>query len=140
VIGGLVAWFAASPWVRAALRYGAVALAILLFLLALRRSGQRAGRLVEQLETTEKANDVNAGCWKRQLAVLVIATSLLSGCATVGSDLGGLGACPPVVEYSREFQAQAAEQLALLPERSAVEEMLSDYAVMREQARLCSRP
>lgn len=56
------------------------------------------------------------------------------------SDLGGLRACPPVVEYSREFQARAAEQLALLPERSAIAEMLSDYAVMREQARLCSRP
>ena len=40
------------------LRYGLTALAILLFLLALRRSGERAGRLVEQLETMEKANDV----------------------------------------------------------------------------------
>ena len=26
----------------------------------------------------------NAGCWRRRLAVLVIATSLLTGCATVG--------------------------------------------------------
>ena len=82
----------------------------------------------------------NAGCWRPRRVALGLATSLLTGCATVGSDLGGLGACPPVVEYSREFQARAAEQLALLPERSAVEEMLSDYAVMREQARLCSRP
>jgi hypothetical protein len=53
------------------------------------------------------------------------------------SNLGGLRTCPPVVEYSREFQARAAEQLALLPERSAIAEMLSDYAVMREQARAC---
>ncbi|MDQ7777848.1 MAG: hypothetical protein Q4615_19245 [Paracoccus aminovorans] len=43
---------------RAALRYGAFALAVLLFLLALRRSGERAGRIAERLETTEKANDV----------------------------------------------------------------------------------
>ena len=42
---------------RAALRYGAVALAVLLFLLALRRSGERAGRLAERLETMEKAHD-----------------------------------------------------------------------------------
>jgi hypothetical protein len=42
-----------------------------------------------------------------------------------------------VVEYSREFQAQAAEELALLPERSVIAEMLADYAVMREQARSC---
>ncbi|HEY0920081.1 hypothetical protein [Devosia sp.] len=50
--------FAASPWVRSALRYGAIILAVLLFLLALRRSGERAGRLAERLQTTEKANDV----------------------------------------------------------------------------------
>jgi len=43
---------------RTALRCGAIALAVLLFLLALRRSGERAGRLAERLETTEKANDV----------------------------------------------------------------------------------
>ena len=81
----------------------------------------------------------NAGCWKRRLAVLAIATSLLSGCATVRSEDGGLEACPPVVEYSREFQARAAEELALLPERSVIAEMLSDYAVVREQAWLCNR-
>lgn len=78
----------------------------------------------------------NARCWKRQLAALAIATSLLSGCATVGSDGSGPGACPPVVEYSREFQACAAEELDLLPEGSAIAEMMSDYAVMREQARV----
>ncbi len=79
----------------------------------------------------------NAGCWKQQLAVLAIATSLLSGCATVSSDGMLTGPCPPVVEYSREFQARAAEEIRLLPGRSAVAEMLSDYAVMREQARVC---
>ncbi len=79
----------------------------------------------------------NARCWKRRLAVLAIATSLLSGCATVGSDGSGPGACPPVVEYSSEFQARAAEELALLQESSAVAEMLADYAVMRDQARAC---
>ncbi|PTX56815.1 hypothetical protein C8N43_1480 [Litoreibacter ponti] len=53
------------------------------------------------------------------------------------SDVGSLGACSPVVEYSREFQARAAEELAQLPEGSAVAEMFSDYAVMREQSRAC---
>ena len=79
----------------------------------------------------------NAECWKRRLAVLVIATSWLTGCATAGFEANGLAACPPVVEYSREFQAQAAEELTLLPERSAISEMMSDYAVMREQVREC---
>ena len=50
-----------------------------------------------------------------------------------------LGACPPVVEYSREFQARAAKELNSLPEGSAIAEMLSDYAVMRNQARDCEQ-
>lgn len=82
----------------------------------------------------------NAGCWKRRLAALAIATNLLSGCAKGGSDGGGHRACPPVVEYSAEFQTLAAGELALLPEGSTIEEMLRDYAVMREQARVCTAP
>jgi len=77
------------------------------------------------------------GCWRLRLAVLVIATSLLTGCATAGFESGGVAACPPVVEYSREFQARAAEELALLPDGSAIAEMMADYAVMRNQARVC---
>ncbi|QQA41502.1 MULTISPECIES: hypothetical protein [Alphaproteobacteria] len=58
MIAGLLTGIAARPWVQAALRYGAIILAVVLFVLALRRFGERAGRLVERLETTEKANDV----------------------------------------------------------------------------------
>jgi hypothetical protein len=58
MIATVLTGIAASPWTRAALRYGAFALAVLLFLLSLRRSGERAGRLAERLETTEKSNDV----------------------------------------------------------------------------------
>ena len=57
-IGGLLAALAGSAWARAALRYGVTALAILLFLLALRRSGERAGRQAERLEAREKADEV----------------------------------------------------------------------------------
>ncbi|MCK0166743.1 hypothetical protein MWU52_04185 [Jannaschia sp. S6380] len=57
MIGGLVATLAGSAWARAALRYGVIALTILLFLLSLRRSGERAGRLAERLETMEKTHD-----------------------------------------------------------------------------------
>ncbi len=78
----------------------------------------------------------NVGCWKRRLAVLAITTSLLNGCGTVRSEDGRLANCPPVVEYGREFQARVAEELALLPEGSAVVGMLVDYAVMREQVRI----
>jgi hypothetical protein len=45
-----------APWAKAALRYVAVVLAIVLFLLSIRRSGERAGRIAERLEITEKTN------------------------------------------------------------------------------------
>lgn len=59
MIAALLTGFA-NPWVRSALRYGAIVLAVLLFLLALRRSSERTGRLAERLETKEKANDVQS--------------------------------------------------------------------------------
>jgi hypothetical protein len=58
MIGGLLAKLAGSAWARTALCYGVIALAILLFLLALRRSGERAGRLAERIESMEKNHDV----------------------------------------------------------------------------------
>jgi len=142
MIAGLLTGIAASPWVRAALRYGAIVLTVLLFLLALRRSGAPASEWdasPNALKPRRRPMTPNAGCWKRRLAVLAITTSLLTGCATGSSDSGGLGACPYVVEYSRAFQAQAAEELELLPEDKAIAELLADCAVMREQAQAYKR-
>lgn len=81
----------------------------------------------------------NAGCSMRRLAVLATATSLLTGCATVASEPRVATVCPPVVQYSRDLQARAAEELVQLPHGSVIGEMLSDYEVMRQQARACSR-
>lgn len=58
MIGALFGGVAASPWTRTALRYSAIALTVLLFLFALRRSGERTGRLAERLETLQGTNDV----------------------------------------------------------------------------------
>ena len=58
MIAALLNGITASPCVRAAQRSGAIVLAVFLFLLSLRGSGERAGRLAERLKTTEKANDV----------------------------------------------------------------------------------
>jgi hypothetical protein len=61
---------------------------------------------------------------------------LLAGCATARSD----GApCPPVVTYNPEFLARAADELNVRPPGSAIEQMLADYRVMRDQARACER-
>ncbi len=78
----------------------------------------------------------NAECLRRGPVALAIVTSLLSACTTVSSE-PVVGVCPPVVEYDVGFQVRAAEEVQSLPEGYAVVEMLSDYAVMREQARAC---
>jgi hypothetical protein len=58
MIGRILCGIVAISWGRAALRYAAIALTIVLFLLLIRRAGERTGRLSERLETTEKANDI----------------------------------------------------------------------------------
>ena len=77
------------------------------------------------------------GCWRRRLAVLVIGASWLTGCATADFETRSVAACPPVVEYSGEFQARTANELVKLPDGSAVVEMMGDYALLREQIRSC---
>jgi hypothetical protein len=57
MIASILGGIAASTWARAILRYGAIAVAIVLFLLSIRRTGERAGRIAERLEITEKTNE-----------------------------------------------------------------------------------
>ncbi len=57
-MGALIAWFTGSRLTLAVGKWAAIALAISLFLLSLRRSGERAGRLAERLENQEKANEI----------------------------------------------------------------------------------
>ena len=59
----------------------------------------------------------------------------LSGCTTDNSDPGPI--CPPVVPYSPTEQERAAAEVAAMQKGAVVVRMLSDYAVMREQARAC---
>lgn len=77
-----------------------------------------------------------AGCLRPRLAGLVVATGWLAACATANSDTP-VAVCPPVVKHSPEFRARAADELAVRPKGIAITEMLSDYAVIREQARAC---
>jgi hypothetical protein len=82
VIGTLVDGIATSPWMRAALCYGTIVLAVLLFLLALRCTGERAARL----KTTEKANDVQRRMLEGAAHRPRDHHELAKGCATVGSE------------------------------------------------------
>jgi hypothetical protein len=45
--------------------------------------------------------------------------------------------CPPVVDYTAAEQVRAADEVEALPESAAIVRMLSDYAVLRDQARAC---
>jgi hypothetical protein len=53
------------------------------------------------------------------------------------SDRSAVAACPPVVAYGAELQEKTAVELENLPEGSALVGLLSDYSVMRDQARAC---
>ena len=77
-----------------------------------------------------------ARCWTQQAAALAAAMILLNGCARVDFEVES-GACPPVVEYSRAEQALIAAQLAAMPEGALILDWLSDYFVLRDQARAC---
>ncbi len=58
MIASILGGIAANPWARAALRYGAIALAIVLFLFSIRFSDERIGRIAERHETSENANEI----------------------------------------------------------------------------------
>ncbi len=57
-MGALLTWLTGGRLALAVGKWAAIALAISLFLLSLRRSGERAGRLAERLENKEKANEI----------------------------------------------------------------------------------
>jgi len=46
--------------------------------------------------------------------------------------------CPPVVDYSQSALDRAAGEISDLPDGTILTGMLSDYTVMREQARSCA--
>jgi hypothetical protein len=91
---------------------------------------RQAGRTAERVETIRRTVEVQRDQLQAAGRRLAISESLLAGCATERSD----GApCPPVVAYSREFLARAGGELDSLPAGSAIEQMLADYQVMREE-------
>lgn len=77
----------------------------------------------------------NARCWTPPPAAPLIAMLWLTACAMAGSDI--TTPCPPVVDYTAADQARAADEIMALPESAVVVGMLSDYAVLRDQARAC---
>ena len=81
----------------------------------------------------------NVRCWTPPAAAPLIAMLWLSACAMGGSDIRP-NTCPPVVVYSQQTQSRAALEVEGLPEGAVIAGMLSDYSVIRDQARLCRLP
>jgi len=75
-------------------------------------------------------------CWMQPRIALAAATISLTGCVGVGSETPH-SACPPVVKYSPAKQARVAEEVAALPEGALIVGWLADYAVLRDQSRVC---
>ena len=92
----MIGWLLTHGPARKALGLILTAAAILLFLLNLRRTGERAGRAAERLDARERNDAIH-----RQMldaAALLIAMLWLTGCAMGGSD--ARAPCPPVVDYT----------------------------------------
>ena len=65
----------------------------------------------------------------------VIAASLLTACATGNSNATSV--CPPIREYSREFQSRLADEIEKAPENAAFPDALGDYFALRAQISRC---
>ena len=73
--------------------------------------------------------------WWRPWAALAL-LPILTTCSGVGGS--DTTVCPPIVIYSGEFQIRLADELAKLPDGSALSEAMRDYAVERAQLRACA--
>lgn len=56
--GNLMVGLFARPWVRHLTAYALTALTIALFILNLRRAGERAGRAAERMDQLERTHDI----------------------------------------------------------------------------------
>lgn len=67
--------------------------------------------------------------------LLALVLTLLSACGTASSNPACV--CPPIKEYSREFQRKLAAEVDVAPERAAFMEVLKDYVLLRDLIRAC---
>ncbi len=78
----------------------------------------------------------NDRCWTPPAAAPLIAMLLLTDCAMGNSKRTGR-VCPPVVEYGQPVLDRATKEVEELHEGTVLSGKLSDYAVMRDQVRVC---
>jgi hypothetical protein len=123
-------WALIQPWLLrnalGLLGWLAAAAAVAAVLLGARQAGRNAERVERMKKTIEVRRDQLEAATRRPRDRDELARRLRDGAP-----------CPPVVAYSQEFLARVANELDRLPPGSAIEQMLADYQVMRDQARVC---
>ena len=67
--------------------------------------------------------------------LLAAVMSLSTGCASGVSNT----ACPPLRNYTEDFNARLAGELEQLPGDSALAAAMLDYTALRDQLRVCQR-
>lgn len=67
--------------------------------------------------------------------LLAAVMSLSTGCASGVSNT----ACPPLRNYSQDFNARLAGELEMLPAESTLVIAMLDYTALRDQLRICQR-
>ncbi len=65
----------------------------------------------------------------------VLAASLLTACAGASSNPATV--CPPIKEYSREFQRKLADEIEAAPADAAFPVVIQDYISLRLQLNAC---
>jgi len=94
-VGPLVGLLA-RPWVRQVAGFALVVLTVVLFILNLRRTAERAGHAAEPIEMLEHSDAIHRQCWMRRLAVLATVMIFLTACAEVNFGTASC-TCPQVV-------------------------------------------
>jgi hypothetical protein len=61
----------------------------------------------------------------------VLAVSLLTACA--GANSNSATTCPPIKEYSREFQRKLADEIEVAAANAAFPVAVQDYGLLRTQ-------
>ncbi len=129
-VGALGIAVLSSLWGRALPSWLGLTATMLLFTLSARLSDETVGRAAKHPQHMERTSD-----GLRRIGPVTTMT-LLGACSASSSNTCS-PTCPPVVGYPTALQEQAAVEIEVLPHDSAVDGIMSDYHVMRQQARAC---
>lgn len=77
----------------------------------------------------------------KKYALVCLSLLALAGCASAPQTVDVptyVHVCPTMPQYTRDFDRQAADQLATIPIDSPVAKMIDDYGTVRQEIRTCS--